>query len=95
MEKISKQDSNFLMAKPHVSISHEKIIGELRFLVSWTIYAANIVLFPVKPDIVILFWSIVRHPGYVVNLDVSRDNFCKDIIGVLLGKHIVGHFARK
>ena len=28
-------------------------------------------------DILILFWSIVGHPGYVVNLDVSHDNFCK------------------
>ena len=26
-----------------------------------------------NPDIVILFWSIAGHPGYVVNLYVSRD----------------------
>ena len=30
-----------------------------------------------NPDIVIRFWSIVGYPGYLVNLDVSRDNFCK------------------
>ena len=57
-----------------------------------------------NPDIVVLYWYIAGHPGYVVNFCQNRDNFCQSrdhffksyfFFTKLFSKHSDDHFGRR